>query len=299
MSIKLIVNVDNVNDLRSTAAYGTGALLRLERSSLPDSGFAETATTPLVDDQTQYEFWDSTGTSSHYYRSRVSNGAATSYSDYSNVFRGTDRQAYATLDSLLETMDLPDESRYNVLSDMLVRASDHIDRNFGRRFYRDPGVSGDGTWTFNVRYPGARRLSEAIGPIDIVSVTSLGIAASTGESFDTVTEGATGFYLSEGLLPGDPPYTDLLLSDIGSSYLTFPTGYGVVQLVGVRGFPSVPPMVEQACIDLAREWYRQGPLGGGPVGITATGIPVFGPGTPTSYQQAWADYRMQRFTYVG
>ena len=66
-------------------------------------------------------------------------------------------------------------------------------------------------------------------------------------------------------------------------------GTCAVRLTGVLGFPSVPEAVRNACVDMAREAYRQGP-GGGPaqVGTSVLGAPVFLTGFPNSFRKLTA-----------
>lgn len=299
----VVVNVDSPADI--LAGYGAGAVIRVERDTT--SAFAaptEITTIPVVATTRQYEYWDANGTSAHYYRTRFSKAVPTQashYSDYSTVFRAGQLQAYATLDDLKETMNFgaSDASKDNMLSDLLVDASNYIDRMTSRSFYRFPQVSGTETRTYQIVNSGEKSLQRAIGiGLDIASITTLEVTTDlVGTTWTTLASGSTGYYFD----PLNPetgwPYEDVRLSSEGSVYTTFPYR-GQVRIVGAFGFASVPPMIKRATIDLAREWYRQGPGGGGPIGMSALGQPQFQRGDPPTVRQAIALFKRQDFLYV-
>jgi hypothetical protein len=83
--IHLQVTVDNAAELLDTNAYGAGALLRWESGTSLAGPFTEGATLPLVASQTVYDVWDPNGTETTWYRTRTSNSASTSFSEYSNI----------------------------------------------------------------------------------------------------------------------------------------------------------------------------------------------------------------------
>lgn len=298
MSNSLIVNVDASDEL--LLIYGAGAVLRLERSALPTSGFTEISTTPLVAGVTQYEIVDPTGTTSSYYQTRYSNASGSgSPSPYSDVFQIGALTAYATLANLRETMNLPDNSKDNQLSDLLVMASARIDSLCGRDFYRHPQISGTETRTYHVGRRASNRLSSAIGRgVDIISISSLTLADVTGNTPTSVPAGASGYFLEpDNPMPGWP-YEDVILSNLGGSFLSYPLGYNIVAITGAFGWSAVPPLVELATLDQARTWYHQAAGGGAPVGISAFGTPVFGPDTPATVMQVWEAYRRQSFAFI-
>ncbi len=298
MSIALIVNVDAVDDLLSTI-YGAGALLRIERSALPTSGFAEVSTKPLVSGTTQYEIADPSGTNASYYRTRYSNSSGSQSSDYSDVFQANAITAYATVANLKETMNLPDNSKDNQLSDLLVMASARINSMCGRDFYKHPQDGTTETRTYHVGRRASNRLSSAIGKgIDIVSISSLTLADVTGNTPTTITAGASGYFLEPDYPMPGWPYEDVVLSNLGGSFLAYPMGYNIVSITGVFGWAAVPPLVELATLDQARTWYHQAAGGGAPIGMSAFGTPIFGPDTPATVKQVWEAYRRQSFAFI-
>jgi hypothetical protein len=260
-------------------AFGT-ATLHLEYGTATAFAALGTSTVALTSGTERYEFELPSVTTAHYYRWRVGNAAASTATDYSPVFQFP--LAYATMEELVSGMDLPDESRYDDLDRLLRDATDFISTYVtgGRRFFRDPVGSGTTTLSLDVRWRGQRKLSLARGRnLDIISLSSVGIAGYTGASYDTVASGSTGYYLDPDYVTGKP-YSDVVLSDQAGTYAYFPPGYRTVQLVGAFGWSSIPDLVRRATVDLARHWYHRQPGEADPVGVGAFGQPVFGPGTP-------------------
>lgn len=217
--------------------------------------------------------------------------------------------AYATVSDVLATMDLPDTSRYAFLTDLLARGAAFLNDRTGRRFWRDPQTTGDATVYFDVTRGGYDSLSfatEGLGTtdgraLDIISTTTLSVRESETSSYTALTEG-TDFVLRRGVLTGiagtDIPWEDVRLLPTGR-YPTWPTGYAAVKHIGPLGFPAVPTMATLANVDLAREWYRQGP-GGGPSqqGVNQFGVPVLLTGLPPSVKEFIAQYSKRSYAAV-
>jgi hypothetical protein len=304
--VRLTINLTmNSDDVLST--YSAGAKLYLDSAASEAGSYTNVTSTTIVSGTEQYELVDANGTSSTWYKTRVGNSAGSSYSDYSDPFQATSLAAYATLDDLLESMDVGtgagSSGRRNLLADLLVDATDLITQRCGRSFFRSPQVSGTATHTFNVVNPNARTLSEAIGRgVDVLSVTTLEYRESSTGSYTAIAAGTTGYLLDSSLTDLGTagtvvPYDTLRLSADSATRTTYPTGDAAIRLVGALGWPRVPPLVKRATIDLARQWYRQGP-GGGPqqLGVTQFGTPILERGLPDSfYHLLGTDYRRQTF----
>ena len=220
-------------------------------------------------------------------------------------------EAYATLADVKASMQLPDTSRDAYVLDLLGQAAEHIDFKCGRRFYRNP-LSGDGTFYVDVTRSGQSSLVLAGGSrttsgqaLDIISITTLSIRDDESDAtYTTVSAGDTGYYLEPGSGPGAAgtgwPYEDILLSRNGTNYATYPVGRRAVTIVGALGFPAFPSAVVRANVDLAREWYRQGPGGGAPVGVNQYGTPLFAAGEPTSLRVLLSGpYARRQFVVAG
>jgi hypothetical protein len=274
------------------ATFGTATTLFLEygTATTPATG---TATSVLTSGQEYYDFWVATEPES-YYRWRVGNASASTATAYSAIFQAP--VAYATRQEFLRGVDFPDTSRYDELDSLLVQATQLITKLCQRSFFRDPVGTGTKTLTLDVEWYGQRKLSLARGrDLDIISLSSVTIADYPGGAATTIASGSAGYYLApDVVLPGES-YTDLILSEQGTTYTRFPTGTRLVTLVGAFGWAAVPDLVRRATVDLARYWYNHRDNEGDPVGISAFGSPVFGPGTPRTVRDAVKVYGRGRW----
>ncbi len=276
------INVDAPDD--KITEFGAGAKLYWYRDNTSATGAFTDATgnVALVATQSQYEIIDATGAVGHYYRSRVGNTGGTSFDTYGPVFQAGAISSYATLDDLREYLSLPDDSRNNLLSELLRDASDYISAKCGHDFYRHPQVTGTEVRTFDGNGSGLIRV-----PVGIVSLTQAELANYSGGSYSILAGADWTLYPLDK--SDDVSYRAIALSDQGT-YRYWPSGFATVRLTGVFGWASVPAMIRKATLDLAREWYRQGPGGGGPVGVTQFGTPIFGGGEPKSVRDAVEHY---------
>lgn len=285
MAVQLIVNVDDPDDL--IAGYGAGALVRLERatsSAFTDS--LEIDTEPLVSGTTQYKFWDTAGTDAHWYRSRYSDSTGTTFSEYSDGFQPGSPHAYATVDSLRELLQLPDDSRDNVLSDLLVRVTDQINLTLGFDFFRHPAVSG--TEVRTLHGDGSDTITFKQG---IYSLTSVQIGTGTGAAYSALT--SADWRLRWPLQDGGP-YLALQLTGVGN-YPIWYTGFDTVELTGVFGYPSIPPAIEQATLLWAAALFRFG-SGGHQTGASFEEFEIdnrirYAAGAPWGVKQTLDEYR--------
>lgn len=248
MPIKLTLNIDNTADLMASTAYGTAARAIIERGTAVAGPYSVAGTAMLVSGTTQYEWWDAVGTTASWYQFRISDSGGTALSAYSDPFRATALAAYGTLDDLLERLNLPDESRYNLLSDLLVAASAQLDTEAGRQFYRIPQV--DGTTTRYYDSPGGSVLRL---PEGCTSLTEVAVASQTGGAYTTL--GTAEWRLR----PSDPepgwPYTELVLTDLATT--SFAAGFDTIKLTGVFGWSTVPGLVKEAVIQMAQQMYNR------------------------------------------
>lgn len=286
MSQQIVINVDDPDDI--IAGYGAGAVVRVERAA--DAAFSsptELVTLPIVSGTTQYEYWDAAGLDGSWYRSRYSASGGAPFSGYSDPFQAGAPSTYATLDSLREYLNLPDNSRDNLLTDLLRQATDYLIGEMGRDLFRHPAVSGEETRLFNG--PSSSMLDVREG---IISLSGVRWSGGTGGEYTDLDAPSWVLYpqfrrpyIAVGGAQAVEPAAGIALTDIATVSTWF---YGVdtVELTGVFGFPSIPSMVEKATLDCAREWYRQGPGGGGPVGVNQYGTPLFAAGMPMTVKKA-------------
>lgn len=204
-------------------------------------------------------------------------------------------EAYATLDQLLASMNVPPTSTavYPYLLDLLNQAADRIDQECRRQFYRSPRVSGDAVTYIDVDEWGC-----LVKPPDIISITTLEMATYTGGTYTTIPQGSTGYYLRQP--PGstsDWPYA-LSLSDRATTYRSFYPGRETVKVTGATGWSAIPSVIQKANVDFAREQYRLGRGGGTPLaGNTMTGSPIW-IGMPEWIRRSIELYRKRDFSWV-
>lgn len=282
---------EDSNDYITQWGAGTATVyLEYGTATTPADG---TATTLVVADTEHYEFWVAADLNS-YFRFRVGNG--TDYTPYSRVWQAN--VAYCTVDEVVRGLDFADESRYPELEALCREATDFLTNKIcgGRSFFREPMGSGETTLTLDVDLSKQKRLSLARGrQLDIISLSSVKVTDYTGGTQSTLANDDTGYYLiPDRVLPGEP-YTDIILSDQGTEYIHFPVGMRVVELTGVFGWTAVPALVRRACVDLVRYWWNQR-SSDEPVGVSAFGQPVWGPGLPKTVRElfrssyAWHDF---------
>jgi len=72
--------------LLNTAAYGTGAIIRLQSAATKDGTYANEATEPLVAGTETYTLYDTDGATSTWYRTRFENAGGTNTSEWSLRF---------------------------------------------------------------------------------------------------------------------------------------------------------------------------------------------------------------------
>lgn len=203
--------------------------------------------------------------------------------------------AYALLDDLKADLgvDAADTSQDVVLTRRLEFMARWLDVECERTFTRQP-VAGDATFTFHGH--GRRSLPVRRG---IVSIGGIEVAEGTGQSYAALDP--AGWYLDPpDLLPEDS-YDRIVLTDVAGRSV-WSRGVKTIRLTGtVLGFLAVPTLIVAANLDGARELHRQGPGGGGPVGVNQFGTPLFLQGMPRSVSDAVQRYawRYRDFSSVG
>ena len=110
-------------------------------------------------------------------------------------------------------------------------------------------------------------------------MSSVRYAVGTGEPYVTVTDPAD-YYIDEH---------GLHLTGLGA-VSTFYEGHATVEITGVFGFASIPPLIEAATLAIARELY-QSESAGRPVGIDYGRLPLI-------VKSAIQRYRKRTFAWV-
>lgn len=274
------VNVNNPGD--KITEFGAGAKLYWARDNTSPIGtFSDgSGSVTLVASQTQYEIVDTSGAVGHYYRTRIGNTGGTLFDEWAPVFQAGAISAYATLDDLREYLRPPDDTDDNLLSDLLVDASEYINERCERDFYRHPQVSGTETRVLNGS--GTRRLWVRPG---IISLTSVELAGGTDETYSLLAAGDWGYWPPDA----EASYDALILSDVGV-YEKWYTGIATVRLIGAFGWEEPPSMIKRATLDLARQRYQQAHGGAETLGVNAFGTPILATGLPLSVREAIERY---------
>lgn len=253
-------------ELLGSAAFDSGALIRLERSADEDGPFTEIGTIALDADQRLYTHWDPAGAATSYYRWRISDDGNTTQSGYSDAFQGDELadgalpDTYASLDdvALGYNQDLDDRTKARIRG-ALVDASQQITDLVGFDFYRHP-QSGTEEFYAESSSSGVLHVHDGIVP---GSVTKVEVRTTTSSDWDEL---AVDDYEVEDPEKRGHPSFHVRLTGAGS-WSRWPCGRQLVRITGARGWPAVPASVKRATRDRARQLLAWDPTRpGGPVG---------------------------------
>jgi hypothetical protein len=278
----------------ATGAFGAGALVRLERAASIAGSYAEVTTLPIVATTVSYTYWDAGGSTSSYYRWRVSNAGASAFSDYSDPFVGTNPAAsvfptsYASLDRLLGMFSTaPTQPRKLArLGELLGTATQQlIEACGGRDYFLHPSTGVDTAWyeTLPERPRGMTAFDRQVLHVHdgIVSLAQLEISLDFGSTYQVVS---TSDYVlrgedpsSDAPIPTGEPYFHVVLSPFGST-IAFPRGTKTIRPTGLRGWATVPETLVEGTVQRARQlaWAE-----GSYSGAQAGGMDEFGTPAPT------------------
>lgn len=177
---------------------------------------------------------------------------------------------YVGPEELKDRLGIADTSTDSVLVSVCLAASRWIDTYCGRHFFRTIDTrtyQPENIWLLNID--------------DITTVTSLKIDADGDGVYETTWTQNTNFMLRVGdwqfnqLASGEPkPYTQVQV--IGQSNW-FPFVWPFVhldrvQITGVFGWPQVPPVVAQAALLIASDWFKLKDAPWGVAGISDLGV---------------------------
>lgn len=256
MAIKVPIPLDAPDD--ALRDFGAGALLRVERATAEAGAYAEIGTVAIVAATFRYEYFDSAGVVTHWYRWRVSNAANTVQSGYADAFQGVDAGqeslpsgSYATLDDALGThRQEPTGTKYAARLESALREAtrDLIREMGGHDYFRHPQT---GTETRLFHGTGRDILHVHEG---IVSLSQVEIRLTVGGAFVVVPAADWWLEAEPGDLnpaPGEP-YFHVRLSSAGS-YKIFPKIEQGVRLTLAWGWPEVLPDAREAVV----AWGRQ------------------------------------------
>jgi hypothetical protein len=252
--------------------YGAGAKLYLYSSATQGGSYALVTSTVLISGTEQYEIWDSAGTDTTWYKSRVGDSAGASFSDYSDPFQTsvTPQAGYTNLARVKARLGIDDASDDTTLQDAIDGANGECVEYIGAYL----GPSADTVRTYDGRdaVRDQRRLRIKGG---IRTLTQVEIAWFTGASFAVAT--LADFILGpnpQDLEPGQP-YLYIDISEVpAGSYPYFPPYINNVRLTGTFSYAASPSTIVEVATDLAsRKWQSRKPGaayagGGGEFGTT-------------------------------
>lgn len=253
--IRVPIALDTPDDVLATAAFGAGALIRVERSATEGGVYAEVTTIPVVAGTYAYDYWDPAGTATSWYRWRVSNAGNTQQSGYSDAFQGVDvaaeipDDAYATIGDLLKGVDqnITNTRLLSRYSDALVESAAEIDEEVGHDFHRHPR-SGTETRTFTGS--GRARICVHGDIAGIVPGTVTAIEVSTSRSAPVWEAlGVTHYELEPSNPVNGAPHDHILLTGAGD-YAHWPL---LVRVTAAFGWAEIPKNARKANVARARQ----------------------------------------------
>lgn len=199
------------------------------------------------------------------------------------------RYVYAS--QMAAILGLDSSTAPEVLDFFIASAEAAIDRETGRRF--DAITE---TRQFDIANPGRELVTG-----DLVSVTAVGVADSTGGDFTTLA--VSDYYLGPSVRSYGAPYQWIALSDLGS--YSYAYGYRTVEIAGTWGWAAVPADIASVAMSMAVRTYQQSRGGGvsritdipglGTVEFTSATEPGSVGGFSASESRALARYRRMVF----
>lgn len=123
----------------------------------------------------------------------------------------------------------------------------------------------------------------------IRAITSLEVADYTGASYTTV--GTADYFLRPQYPKQGWPYTEVWLSDVATTYSTFPAGFNTVRIVCTRGWAETPEDLEDVAIRMAvRAWHGRAAGNADQVGVDDMGQPIVSRGLSKKDRETVARY---------
>lgn len=236
------VTVENPDELLNAAAYGAGAIVRLQSGATETGAFANESTAPIVAGTRSYTLYDTDGATSTWYRTRYENAGGTITSDWSAAFQAGSEEAgglcslYDVKQALNETAATYDEE----LAELIREVTDDIVGYTGRRLVRSP-LAGTTTIVMDVERCGrVLRIPQGIAALSTLEVASESQPESGG-TYTTVA--ATDWMLrpaAHDRLAGWPA-TEVVIRDNATGAVTeFIEGYNAARLTCALGWDRVP-----------------------------------------------------------
>ena len=249
MAIKVLVFVEGSADW---ITYNANARFRLDRDTT--AAFAsstEVVTTVLTSGTERYEVFDTSGTSTSWYRWRIEDAADVALSAWSVGWQVLESRPIATLADVKQRLGTTSATDDDMLVSIIGGVNDAFTAYIG--YY--PGPSTDTARTLHGKdavWNGHRMW--IVGGVR--SITTLAIAGSTGGATSNAT--STDYILgphASYLRPGEPYHYIEFVDVTTGSWGYFPHGYSNVVITGYFGWSSVPAeLVQRATLESVRHW---------------------------------------------
>jgi hypothetical protein len=250
------INVDT--ESLATNNFGVGALVRVERSATEAGVYAELGTVAVVSGQPTATYYDATGATTNWYRTRYSKATPINpqdYGEYSNPFQADRDDGYTNVSAVKARLGITDTTDDSLLGAIVGEVNSFITERLGRPV----GPEDDVTYVFDGT--GTNRLRVTRG---IRSVTTLTVASQTGATPVSITAGDIILVPPSGERGDGEPADWIVLSDhpAGGVYI-FGAGYGTVSVTGDFGWAAVPEALAGVAVTLAvARWRARGSAGG-------------------------------------
>src|SRR3990167_2112283 len=260
MPVLLTITLEDITAAEILTGYSAGALVRLQRDTTSAFSTATNLTTIAVVSGTEsYTYWDSTGTTSSWYRTRYENSGGTLLSSWSDGFQptghGTATGSYATRAGVKARYGFTDAVDDPFIDILCNQVNGFIENRVGRAI---APLAGTGPWLFDGRdaLENGRLLIVEQG---IRSITTLRVQPHTGGDWSSIP--STDYFILPPVQKRQPgwPGFELWMTDIptsGNPYPYFPVGIANVELTGLLGWAVIPDELRDVAETLVVRMYQ-------------------------------------------
>jgi hypothetical protein len=246
--------------------YGAGAKVYLYSSATEAGAYALVTSVAIVSGTESYEIWDSAGSDTTWYKSRIGDATATTFSEYSDPFQVGAQEGYTSLVRVKRHLKVTNTADDAYILDCVDSANAWLTAEVGR-FY---GPSADTSRSFDVERD-SKTLMIGGG---VRTVTTLEVRLQEGGTLYTVP--AADYVLRPpawDLLPG-LTYDRIEFVDLPTGgYDRFHAGRNMAVVTSTTFGPEVPPLALTRIADTIAVWMFQSRAAGmgGVVGSLETG----------------------------
>jgi hypothetical protein len=251
-----ILRIDVDPEVLATGAYGAGALVSVERSDTGGgAGYSVIGTVAITATDLAATYYDTTGSTTHWYRTRYSNAGGSILSEYGPEFQVGGPLPYATFAAVKARLGVTDTTDDDLLQGYCEQVNSWLEKKLGRR------VGPDNSAVYVFDGDGSRRLRIHRG---IRKVTTLTVKPMTGGTAASIPAGDIFLDPPSGERAPGEPADWIVLSDIPAGGVWyFGPGFGTVTVTGDFGYESIPDALSDVAITAVIAKYRARGAGGG------------------------------------